>query len=167
MLQLQISENNEDQDILLSMKEEPIRSGKFVQIEMDMLPTVSSSILSSVLADVPLISENVRDGLANDTMFQAWKFLDENFGSLVNKSLVIFIEIRIYTDVIFDREVQELMKELSRGACGEGQRSNQTDEEAECAICLEKEYSDESAMIRMQCSHIFHSDCITPWFEER
>ncbi|XP_015382492.1 uncharacterized protein LOC107175530 [Citrus sinensis] len=117
------------------MKEEPIRSGKFVQIEMDMLPTVSSSILSSVLADVPLISENVRDG--------------------------------IYTDVIFDREVQELRKELSRGACGEGQRSNQTDEEAECAICLEKEYSDESAMIRMQCSHIFHSDCITPWFEER
>lgn len=59
------------------------------------------------------------------------------------------------------------MKELSRGACGEGQRSNHTDEEAECAICLEKEYSDESAMIRMQCSHIFHSDCITPWFEER
>lgn len=161
MLQLQISENNEDQDILLCMKEEPIRSGKFVQIEMDMLPTVSSSILSSVLADVPLISENVRDGLANDTMFQAWKFLDENFGSLVDKSLVIFIEIRI------DREVQELMKELSRGACGEGQRSNHTDEEAECAICLEKEYSDESAMIRMQCSHIFHSDCITPWFEER
>lgn len=56
---------------MLCMKEEPIRSGKFVQIEMDMLPTVSSSILSSVLADVPLISENVRDGLANDTMFQA------------------------------------------------------------------------------------------------
>lgn len=71
MLQLQISENNEDQDILLCMKEEPIRSGKFVQIEMDTLPTVSSSNLSSVLADVPLISENVRDGLANDTMFQA------------------------------------------------------------------------------------------------
>ena len=39
-----------------------------------------------------------------------------------------------------------------------------SDQKAQCSVCWEDFNLDESVN-QLQCEHIFHKDCITPWLE--
>lgn len=45
-------------------------------------------------------------------------------------------------------------------------KQNDVDNELSCSICLSNYQKKEANVVKLNCGHVFHKDCIIPWFDK-
>ncbi|QHN88766.1 hypothetical protein HN51_017391 [Arachis hypogaea] len=118
---------------------------------------VSPEVLDQILPD---IGETARRILSNETC-------DSNTREMVvNLHVTSYIVVQD-SDIYNDDLCQNFFERLQFVNLLERSKTDEQDDDAECAICLEKfDHGNEDSsveIVRTNCSHVFHDRCLLRW----